>query len=70
MSSIGSMNKPTNGLLVGAVQMPVPIVNSRADIDKQLEELVRVTHSMKAGYPGIELVVFPEYSLQGLNCSR
>lgn len=51
MASIGSMNKPTNGLLVGAVQMPVPIVNSRKDIDKQLKELTRMVFAMKGAYP-------------------
>lgn len=70
MSSIGSMNKPTDGLLVAAVQMPVPIVNSRKDIDEQVKAIVRTLHSTKAGYPGAELIVFPEYSTQGLNTSK
>ena len=39
MGSIGSINKPSKGFLVAAIQMPVPIINSRADIDKQVKKL-------------------------------
>ena len=39
MGSIGSINKPSKGFLVAAIQMPVPIINSRADIDKQVKEI-------------------------------
>lgn len=70
MGSIGSMNKPSHGLLVCAIQMPVPIINSRKDIEDQLQEIIRTLHATKAGYPGAELIVFPEYSLQGLNTSK
>ena len=54
MGSIGSINKPSKGFLVAAIQMPVPIINSRADIDKQVKEIVRTLHATKAGYPGAE----------------
>ncbi|OYQ80488.1 MULTISPECIES: formamidase [Ignatzschineria] len=70
MGSIGSMTKPELGFLAAAVQYPVPIVNSRADIDKQIENIVRIIHHTKAGYPGLELIIFPEYSTQGLNTEK
>lgn len=70
MGSIGSMNKPGNGFLAAAVQFPAPIVNSRADIDRQVQEIVRTLYATKAGYPGCELIIFPEYSTQGLNTSK
>ena len=47
MGSIGSINKPSKGFLVAAIQMPVPIINSRADIDKQVKEIVRTLHATK-----------------------
>lgn len=65
--SSGSMTKPIGGFLAGAIQMQVPIVNGREDVDLQLKKIVNMVYSMKAGYPGLELIVFPEYSLQGLN---
>lgn len=67
MGSIGSMTKPIEGFLAGAIQMQVPVVNGREDVDKQLDKIVNTVYTMKAGYPGLELIVFPEYSLQGLN---
>ena len=70
MGSIGSINKPSHGVLVCAVQMPVPIVNSRVDIDNQVREICRTLYATKAGYPGCELIVFPEYSTQGLNTNK
>lgn len=70
MSNSGSMSKPIDGFLTAAIQFPVPIVNSRADIDNQLKSIIRTLHSTKAGYPGVELIVFPEYSLQGLNTKK
>lgn len=70
MGSIGSMTKPTEGFLAALIQYPVPVVNSRADIDKQVKQIVKMLHSTKAGYPGVELIVFPEYSTQGLNTSK
>ncbi|GLP31644.1 hypothetical protein HpBGD84_16750 [Helicobacter pylori] len=67
MGSIGSMGKPIEGFLVAAIQFPVPIVNSRKDIDHNIESIIRTLHATKAGYPGVELIIFPEYSTQGLN---
>lgn len=70
MGSIGSVSKPTEGLLVGLIQFPVPVVNSRADIDKNVESIVKTVYATKAGYPGMELIVIPEYSTQGLNTAK
>ncbi|GAA9133838.1 hypothetical protein BTM343_15200 [Helicobacter pylori] len=70
MGSIGSMGKPIEGFLVVAIQFPVPIVNSRKDIDHNIESIIRTLHATKAGYPGVELIIFPEYSTQGLNTAK
>lgn len=70
MGSIGSMGKPIEGFLVAAIQFPVPIVNSRKDIDHNIESIIRTLHATKAGYPGVELIIFPEYSTQGLNTAK
>ena len=70
MGSIGSMSKPAMGFLAAAIQFPAPIVKSRADIDKQVEKIITCLKSTKAGYPGVELIIFPEYSTQGLNTEK
>ena len=53
--------------MTALIQYPVPVVESRADIDKQIQQIIKTIHSTKSGYPGLELIVFPEYSTQGLN---
>lgn len=65
MGSSGSMVKPISGFLTALIQYPVPVVESRADIDKQIQQIIKTIHSTKSGYPGLELIVFPEYSTQG-----
>lgn len=67
MGSIGSVTKPIDGFLTCLVQYPVPVVNSRADVELQIETICKTVANTKAGYPGMELIVFPEYSTQGLN---
>ena len=64
------MSKPINGFLLAAIQYPVPIVNNKEDINKQLKSIIRTIYSTKSGYPGVELIIFPEYSLQGLNTKK
>ncbi len=70
MGSSGSMVKPISGFLTALIQYPVPVVESRADIDKQIQQIIKTIHSTKSGYPGLELIVFPEYSTQGLNTKK
>lgn len=70
MGSIGSMTHPDEGFLAALIQFPVPVVSSRADIDENISEIVRTVKSTKAGYPGLDLIVFPEYSSQGLNTQK
>ncbi|GHS52448.1 hypothetical protein VN1169_07940 [Helicobacter pylori] len=49
MGSIGSMGKPIEGFLVAAIQFPVPIVNSRKDIDHNLKALSEPCMRLKRG---------------------
>lgn len=70
MTSTGSNTKPKEGFLGALVQYPVPIVNSHADIEKQVVKICNTIKNTKNGYPGVELIVFPEYSTQGLNTDK
>ena len=49
MGSIGSMSKPAVGFLAAGIQFPAPIVNSREDIDKQVEKIITCLKNTKAG---------------------
>jgi formamidase len=70
MGSIGSTSRPTEGLLLGLIQYPVPVVNSKKDIEGNVEKICQATANTKAGYPGMDLIVWPEYSTQGLNVKK
>ena len=56
--------------MAAAIQFPAPIVNSRENIDKQVEKSITCLKNTRAGYPGVELIVFPEYSTQELNTKK
>lgn len=45
MGSSGSMVKPISGFLAALIQYPVPVVESRADIDKQIKQIIKTIHS-------------------------
>ncbi len=70
MGSFGSTSRPTEGFLMCLVQYPVPVVNSRRDIDASIDRICEATLATKAGYPGMDLIVWPEYSSQGLNTKK
>lgn len=70
MGSIGSVSRPTEGMLMGLIQYPVPIVNSKRDIEASVDRICEATANTKAGYPGMDLIVWPEYSSQGLNTKK
>ncbi|MCZ9310188.1 formamidase [Corynebacterium uberis] len=67
MSSTGSVSASPDGLLMALVQYPVPVVNGPEDIQTNVDNICRAVASTKAGYPDLDLIVFPEYSTSGLN---
>ena len=67
MGSTGSVSSWEEALLVAAIQYPVPVVNGPEDIQVNVDRICKAVASTKAGYPGLDLIVFPEYSTQGLN---
>ncbi|MFS7633798.1 nitrilase-related carbon-nitrogen hydrolase [Klebsiella pneumoniae] len=48
---------------------PVPrsVIKGPEDIQIQVDKICKAVVSTKAGYPGLDVNVFPEYSAQGLN---
>jgi formamidase len=67
MGSTGSVSRPSEGLLLGMVQYPVPKLANRRDIEANIDTICEATANTKAGYPGMDLIVWPAYSTQGLN---
>jgi formamidase len=67
MSGLGGLNRSPNGVVVGLVQLQLPLIATRADIARQTERIAALVAKAKRGTPSLDLVVFPEYSLNGLS---
>ena len=67
MASTGSVSAWDEALLTAMIQYPVPVIKGPEDIQTQVEQICKCVASTKAGYPDLDLIVFPEYSTQGLN---
>ncbi len=67
MSGLGGLNKSPQGVVVGLVQLSLPDPHTRKEIAVQVEKIVAMVAKAKRGMPGLDLVVFPEYSLHGLS---
>jgi formamidase len=67
MSGLGGLNKSANGVVIGMVQLQLPVIETRADVTKQAAKIVSMVAKAKRGMSTMDLVVFPEYSLHGLS---
>jgi formamidase len=69
MSGLSGLNKSPNGVVVGLVQLQLPVVETPAQLALQTQRVVDMVGKARRSYPGMDLVVFPEYSLHGLSMS-
>lgn len=67
MNGLGGLNKSQNGVVIGMVQLQLPVVVTPADLAKQTARVVELVGKARRNLPGMDLVVFPEYSLHGLS---
>jgi len=67
MNGLGGLNKSMNGVVIGLVQLQLPVVETRADLEKQTAKIVAMVGKARRNLAGMDLVVFPEYALHGLS---
>ncbi|WP_080832337.1 formamidase [Cohnella massiliensis] len=67
MSGLGGLNKSPDGVVIGLVQMQLPVVDTPRQLAEQTRRIVDMTAKAKRGLKNMDLVVFPEYSLHGLS---
>ena len=67
MNGLGGLNKSPNGVVVGLVQLQLPVVVTPADLRAQTGRVVGMVAKARRTLPTMDLVVFPEYSLHGLS---
>lgn len=67
MSGLGGLNKSPNGVVIGLVQLQLPVVETRDDLTRQTAKIVAMVGKARRSMPTMDLVVFPEYALHGLS---
>ena len=67
MTGLGGLNKSANGVVIGLVQLQLPVVATRAELMAQTRKICAMVAKARRGMPSMDLVVFPEYSLHGLS---
>lgn len=69
MSGLGGLNKSPSGVVVGLVQLQLPVVETPAQLAQQTQRIVDIVGKARRSYPAMDLAVFPEYALHGLSMS-
>jgi formamidase len=67
MSGLGGLNKSDNGVVIGLVQLQLPVVATPADLAAQTQKIVDMVGKARRNLGTMDLVVFPEYALHGLS---
>ncbi|MBM3393048.1 MAG: formamidase [Betaproteobacteria bacterium] len=67
MSGLGGLNKSPAGVVMGLVQLQLPVVRTTAELSAQTARICAMVRKARQNMPGMDLVVFPEYALQGLS---
>src|SRR5262245_54546359 len=69
MNGLVGLNKSPEGVVIGLVQLQLPTVGTPEGLGAQASRIVSVVGKARRNMPGMDLVVFPEYSLHGLSMS-
>ena len=67
MSGFGGLNKSPNGVVLGMVQLQLPVVKTPADLAAQTAHICAMVAKARRNLPTMDMVVFPEYALHGLS---
>jgi len=67
MNGLGGLNKSPNGVVIGLVQLQLPVVVTPDDLAAQTARIVQMVGKARRNLSGMDLVVFPEYALHGLS---
>jgi formamidase len=67
MSGLGGLNKSKHGVVMGLVQLQLPVVVTPADLAAQTQRICDLVAKARRNQGTMDLVVFPEYALHGLS---
>ncbi|MCX7299418.1 MAG: formamidase [Rhodobacterales bacterium] len=67
LNGLGGLNKSPEGVVIGMVQLQLPVTVTAEDLARQTEKVVAMVGKARRNMAGMDLVVFPEYALHGLS---
>jgi formamidase len=67
MSGLGGLNKSQQGVVIGLVQLQLPVVTTALELEAQCHRVCELVAKARRSTPSMDLVVFPEYALHGLS---
>jgi formamidase len=67
MSGLGGLNKSKAGVVLGLVQLQLPVVVTPEDLARQTRRICELVGKARRNLSTMDLVVFPEYALHGLS---
>ena len=67
MSGLGGLNKSKHGVVLGLVQLQLPVVVTKADLAAQTQRICELVGKARRNLSTMDLVVLPEYALHGLS---
>jgi len=66
-SGLGGLNKSPHGVVVGLCQLQLPVIETKDQLDAQVDRVCALVGKARRGSTSMDLVVFPEYMLHGLS---
>ena len=67
MSGLGGLNRSSRGVVIGLVQLQLPVVSTATELEAQCQRVCELVGKARRSMPSMDLVVFPEYALHGLS---
>jgi amidase len=64
---VGTISSSPDTVGVAVVNYPVPILETKEQVISNCHDIAAYIDGVKKGYPGLDLIIFPEYSTQGLH---